>query len=199
MEPLFQNIADFPALLRGNSEHFWEIPKDLNQRLGSLASDLPEGYVLEGTMLRHYSARVEPGVIIKDFVLIGPHSFIGAHAYLRGGVWIGSHSVIGPGCEVKSSIVLNESSLAHFNFVGDSILGSKVNMEAGSIICNHFNERTDKVISVTVHGEVKTTGLSKLGALIGDTCRIGANAVLEPGVILERGTVVGRLELVRGN
>ncbi|MEI9921166.1 MAG: DapH/DapD/GlmU-related protein [Bacteroidota bacterium] len=143
-------------------------------------------FVKEGIFI-HPSSTVEEGAVLKAPVHIGPNCFIGAHAYLRGGVYLMGNNSIGPGCELKSVIIFPNTNLAHFNFVGDSILGSNVNMEAGSIVANHFNERTNKEIF---------PGVTKFGALIGDGCKIGANAVLSPGTILEKNTIVDRQELV---
>ena len=131
----------------------------------------------------HPDAVIEPGAMIKPRVVIGAGCVIAAHAYLRGGVVLGERVTVGPGVEVKSSLIGPGTTLAHFNFVGDSILGADVNLEAGAVIANHWNERPD-------------TGRTKFGALIGDHCRIGANAVLSPGTILAPGTVVPRLALV---
>jgi bifunctional N-acetylglucosamine-1-phosphate-uridyltransferase/glucosamine-1-phosphate-acetyltransferase GlmU-like protein len=115
---------------------------------------------------------------------------------MRGGVFLAENAVVGPGCEVKSSVILSGSSLAHFNFVGDSLIGSFVNMEAGSIVANHFNERLDKTIFVLIDNKKTAIGVTKFGALIGDHTKIGANAVLSPGTILTPQSVVKRLELV---
>jgi bifunctional N-acetylglucosamine-1-phosphate-uridyltransferase/glucosamine-1-phosphate-acetyltransferase GlmU-like protein len=118
---------------------------------------------------------------------------------MRGGIFIGENSVVGPGCEVKSSLIMSGSALAHFNFVGDSLLGSFVNMEAGSIIANHFNERLDKTIYIVIdQKKVKITS-TKFGAVVGDHSKIGANAVLTPGTILNPESIVKRLELVDQN
>lgn len=145
----------------------------------------------------HPTAIVEEGVIMKGPIFIGPNCFVGAHAYLRRGVYLMGSNSIGPGCEIKSSIIFPKSSLAHFNFVGDSILGSNVNLEAGAIIANHYNERNDKEILVLINGKVVKTGVTKFGALVGDNCKIGANAVLSPGTLLPPGTIVPRLGLVQ--
>jgi acetyltransferase-like isoleucine patch superfamily enzyme len=135
----------------------------------------------------HPTSVVEEGAVLKGPIYIGPNCFIGAHAYLRGGVYLMGNNSVGPGCELKSVILFPNTSLAHFNFIGDSIVGSHVNFEAGSIVANHFNERTNKDIF---------PGVTKFGALIGDGCKIGANAVLSPGTILEKNTVVDRQQLV---
>jgi NDP-sugar pyrophosphorylase family protein len=144
----------------------------------------------------HRSARVEDGAILKAPALIREGCFIAAHAYLRGGVILGPQVTVGPGCELKTSIVSSSSVLAHFNFVGDSIIGRGVNLEAGAVIANHWNERTDKTIRVRINGQRLSTGCTKFGALLGDGVRIGANAVLSPGTLLAPGAVVGRLQLV---
>ena len=146
-------------------------------------------------MAIHREAKIEEHVILKGPIIINSNCFVGAHAYLRGGVFMASKSSVGPGCEIKSSFILG-SALAHFNFVGDSILGSGVNMEAGSIIANHYNERLDKKIRVLIKNKLIETGIEKFGALVGDDTKIGANAVLSPGTLLSPKSIVRRLELV---
>jgi bifunctional N-acetylglucosamine-1-phosphate-uridyltransferase/glucosamine-1-phosphate-acetyltransferase GlmU-like protein len=94
---------------------------------------------------------------------------------------------------------MSHTHIAHFNFVGDSLIGSHVNFEAGAIVCNHWNERSDKQIRLAYNGQIIETGTEKFGALIGDGCKIGANAVLSPGTILAKNTIVSRLELVEQN
>ena len=101
----------------------------------------------------------------------------------------------GPGAELKSSFVFTGTKLAHFNFVGDSILGEGVNLEAGSIVCNYRNERQDKEIWVRLGGGLQRTGHVKFGAVLGDHSRLGANAVVAPGGMLVPGSVVRRAAL----
>jgi NDP-sugar pyrophosphorylase family protein len=145
----------------------------------------------------HPTATIEPGAVLKPPVLIAERSFVAAHAYLRGGVLLGPDVTIGPGCEVKSSLVMAGSVLAHFNFVGDSLIGSGVNLEAGAVLANHWNERADKRVTMFLpgHGPVAVPR-EKFGAIIGDGSRIGANAVLSPGTVLPPRSIVGRLQLV---
>jgi bifunctional N-acetylglucosamine-1-phosphate-uridyltransferase/glucosamine-1-phosphate-acetyltransferase GlmU-like protein len=140
----------------------------------------------------HREATVESGAILKGPLIVGPNCFIATGAYLRGGSWLDAHCTVGPGAELKSSFLFAGTKLAHFNFVGDSVIGSDVNLEAGSIICNYRNERPDNEILIRQNDVLVRTGCMKFGALIGDRCRIGANAVLAPGGILEPGTVVRR-------
>lgn len=150
----------------------------------------------EGEIACHASAVIEPGAAIKGPAIIGQGCFVAASALLRGGVWLDEGCVIGAGVELKSVFMFSGSRAAHFNFIGDSVVGSDVNFEAGSVVANHRNERQDKRIRVTFDGNAIETGTEKFGALIGDGSRIGANAVLAPGTLLKPRTVVPRLGLI---
>lgn len=144
----------------------------------------------------HETATIEDGAVLKPPCIIGAKCFVAAYAYLRDGVWLGDGVTVGPSVEIKSSLIGPNSSAAHFNFVGNSILGAGVNLEAGAILANYRNESADKEIVCVIDGVATRTGCEKFGALVGDGCRIGANAVLAPGTILSRGTVVPRLKLI---
>lgn len=183
----------FPSQLRQDP---WQLPPLLGQMLTEKLRALAGEYIIKDNVAIHTSARIEDHAVIKGPAIISANCFVAAHAYLRGGVFLDEHVTIGPGCEVKTSIVLANSALAHFNFVGDSIIGANVNMEAGSVIANHYNEREQKEIAVMVNGKCMPTGSQKFGALIGDHTKIGANAVLSPGTILEPRSIVGRLVLI---
>jgi NDP-sugar pyrophosphorylase family protein len=177
----------------------WELPPRTPEIVRRLLAGLPAGdYVVEGEVAVHRSARVEPGAVLKGPLILGADCFVAAGAYLRGGNWVDARCTIGPGVELKSSFVFEGTALAHFNFVGDSVIGAGVNMEAGSIICNHRNERADKQILVRSGegGSLQGTGCDKFGALVGDGARIGANAVIAPGALLVPGRVVDRMTLV---
>jgi len=174
----------------------WEITATLPAILEKMLPGLDSEYILRDGIAIHKTATVEQAVILKAPLIIGPNCFIGAHAYLRGGVYLGDSSSVGPGCEVKTSIIFSHTEIAHLNFIGDSVIGSHINFEAGSMAANYYNERSDKIISVRHQSELINTGVEKFGSLVGDHCKIGANAVLSPGTILLPGAVVKRLELV---
>jgi bifunctional N-acetylglucosamine-1-phosphate-uridyltransferase/glucosamine-1-phosphate-acetyltransferase GlmU-like protein len=91
---------------------------------------------------------------------------------------------------------MKEACLAHFNFIGNSIIGSRVNFEAGSHTANHWNERQNKTVFVRTSEGAMSTGCNKFGAIVGDDARIGANSVLSPGTLLTKGTIVPRLTLI---
>lgn len=96
----------------------------------------------------------------------------------------------------KTAVIFDNSSIAHFNFIGNSVIGRNVNFEAGSITVNHYNERKNKQIFATHLGKLMDTQTEKFGSLVGDNSKIGANAVLSPGTILEMNSIVKRLELI---
>ncbi|OED38212.1 hypothetical protein AB833_21130 [Chromatiales bacterium (ex Bugula neritina AB1)] len=174
----------------------WEITSDAAVLIREAMTKLKTGYCIADNIAVHHSARVEAGAIIKPPAILGPKSFIASHSYLRGGVFLGASCSVGPGCELKSSFVFSGSAIAHFNYIGDSIMGCNCNVEAGAVVANSRNEFIDKEIRVKWGDQIIETGSLKFGALIGDCCRIGANAVLAPGTVLESNTVIPRLALV---
>ena len=184
------------ALAPWASHSPWELTCEseaiVRQMLGSLVA---EDFSIANDVAVHRSATIETGAVLKGPLILGPKCFVAAGAYLRGGNWVAERCTFGPGAELKSSFVFAGTKLAHFNFVGDSILGSGVNLEAGSIVCNYRNERPDKEITVRVGKDLHRTGQTKFGAVIGDHCRIGANAVVAPGGLLAPGTVLRRASL----
>ena len=174
----------------------WHFTSQLPELLSSLIELLKDEFIIENNIAVHRSAIIEEGVVIKGPAIIYANCFVGAHAYLRGGVFLNNSVSIGPCVEIKTSYIGSNSSVAHFNFIGDSLLGSNVNFEAGSVIANHYNERKEKLISVRINGNDFETGTMKFGALVGDHSKVGANAVLSPGTILPLASIVKRLALV---
>ena len=174
----------------------WKVILSIQSILTKKIQSLSSEFKVNGNIAIHKTAVIEEQVILKGPLIISQHCFVAAHAYLRQGVYLGDRVSVGPGCEVKSSLIFSDSSLAHFNFAGDSIIGSVVNMEAGAVIANHFNERDLKDVEVNINGERFKTGIKKFGALVGDGSKIGANAVLSPGTLLLPKTIVKRLQLV---
>jgi NDP-sugar pyrophosphorylase family protein len=171
----------------------WALAAQAPAVVRQLLAELPaDQYVILDEIAIHRTATVEPGAQLKPPLIIGAHCFIASGSLLRGGCWLEEHCIIGPGAELKTSFMFSGSKLAHFNFVGDSVLGHGINLEAGSIVANYRNERDDKEVRVRVDGTLQRTGCDKFGALLGDQCRIGANGVLAPGAVLKPGSVVGR-------
>ncbi|QPJ61524.1 MAG: UDP-N-acetylglucosamine diphosphorylase [Candidatus Nitronauta litoralis] len=135
--------------------------------------------------------KLEPSAIVKGPCIIGDRCDVRQGAYLRGSVIAGDRCTLGHATEIKNSILMNHTEVGHFNYIGDSVLGSFVNLGAGTKLAN-LQFRTDeeklKEIFPPIHmpadkGEIET-GLNKLGSIIGDHSELGCNAVLSPGVVL---------------
>lgn len=134
------------------------------------------------------SAKIGPFVTIEGPAFIGPGCEIRSGALLRPGVVLGPSCLVGNSCEIKNSILLSAVQVPHFNYVGDSILGAKSHLGAGSILANlRLDQRTIRVRSANSRLE---TGRRKLGAIVGDGCQVGCNAVLQPGTLLRPRTFV---------
>ena len=174
----------------------WELthraPALVRRAIASLGPD----YRIQDEAAVHGSAEIEAGALLKGPIIVGPRCFISNSALLRGGVFLDEDCIIGPAVELKTVFMFRASKAAHLNFVGDSIVGSDVNIEAGAMVANYRNELVDKVIRLVVEGVRIDTRVDKFGALIGDGTRIGANAVVAPGAVLAIGARVPRLGLV---
>ena len=138
-------------------------------------------FIGEGTV-------VEDGVMIKGPAIIGRNFHLRHNAYLRERVIMGDNCVVGNSSEVKNSILFNHAGAPHFNYIGDSILGYKAHLGAGVKISNV--RLVPGNVTVDIDGVPFDTGLRKFGALLGDHTDIGCNAVLNPGSIIGRGSVV---------
>ena len=174
----------------------WTLTSNAPDIVRSLLTACGDGYAISGDIAIHASATIEPGAAIKGPCIVGPDCFIASTASVRGGCWLERGCIIGPAAELKSSFVFADSKLAHLNFVGDSILGGDVNIEAGAMVANCRNEHADKRIRIASANGVIDTGVEKFGAIIGNGARIGANAVVAPGALLAPRTIVARLALV---
>jgi len=198
------DIGDFVATWRSSSFAHdslkpyhslkpWQVTSQAVELIHAMIGQLGAGYAIDNDKAIHASATVEAGAVIKGPVILGPKSFVAAGAYLRGGVFLGEDCIVGPACELKTTIMFRGSKVAHLSFVGDSIIGAGVNIEAGAIVANYRNEMDDKRIRIVWRGGIIDTGVKKFGALIGDHARIGANAVVAPGALIEPGFRLTRL------
>lgn len=174
----------------------WILISELSVIIEELQKRLNSEFKIHNGIAIHKTAIIEQGVVLKGPVIISENCIISAHAYLRGPIYLGNGVKIGPACEIKQSLIFSNSAIAHFNYIGNSIIGSNVNFEAGSICANHYNERQNKSISVYYNQEIIQTNTEKFGSLVGDGTKIGANAVLSPGTVLDKNSTVKRLELI---
>lgn len=171
----------------------WVVLSRIAGYLQSLPLGQIQGRVAEGAYLEDREkiflapgVVVEAGAYIRGPCWIGEGTEIRHGAYIRGNVIVGKHCVIGHDTEVKNSLFLDGAHAAHFAYVGDSILGNRVNLGAG-VKCANFKLDGQK-IAVFVEGKRIETELRKLGALIGDGVQIGCNTVLNPGTIVGKNT-----------
>ena len=190
-------ISEF-SLIFPDQKHLqpWEITDKLKEIIRERLLQLGDDYLISDGVAIHQTAIVESGAVLKSPAIVGSNCVVGANAYFREGVYLDQSVKIGPGCEIKNSIICSGTAIAHFNYIGNSIIGRNVNFEAGSIAANHYNERVLKRILVFYQSGIIDTGVEKFGSLVGDHSKIGANAVLSPGTILDKNTIVKRLELV---
>ncbi|MCH8474637.1 MAG: UDP-N-acetylglucosamine diphosphorylase [Opitutales bacterium] len=149
---------------------------------------IPPGCFIGPGVHLHPSVKLSPNCTLEGPAIIGPETEIRPGAWIRGKALIGRGAVIGNSTEIKNALLLDGAQVPHFNYVGDSILGQKAHLGAGVILSNL---RLDQAI-VEIRGESIThsTNLRKCGAFLGDEAEVGCNAVLQPG------TVIGRRSLV---
>jgi UDP-N-acetylglucosamine diphosphorylase / glucose-1-phosphate thymidylyltransferase / UDP-N-acetylgalactosamine diphosphorylase / glucosamine-1-phosphate N-acetyltransferase / galactosamine-1-phosphate N-acetyltransferase len=143
---------------------------------------------IEDTVFIGEGTVVEDGAMIKGPTIIGRNCQIRHNAYIRGRVIVGDGCVLGNASEFKNAVLFNDCQVPHFNYVGDSILGFKAHLGAGVKISNYKLDGTH--VCLEVDGERVDTGLRKFGALLGDHTDIGCNAVLNPGSILGRDSII---------
>ncbi len=160
-----------------------------------------DGVVLEGAAVLYAGAClmdhdifigpgsvVEPGALIKGPTIIGGYCEIRQGAYLRGHCLVGDRCVVGHTTEMKHSVMLNGAKAGHFAYIGDSILGNRTNLGAGTKLANLKIVPTQ--ISVRIDKKIHDTGLRKFGAIIGDDTETGCNSVTNPGTLLGRRCLV---------
>ncbi len=180
----------------GLSKTPWEITCQARDLIAAQIQRLSADYIVEDGIAIHRTAIVEPNATLKGPVIIGENCFVANGCYLRGGVFLANDCIIGPSSEMKTVFMFEGSKIAHLSFVGDSIIGCRVNIEAGAMVANYRNEMTSKRIKFIWRGNLIDTGQDKFGALIADDVRLGANSVVAPGAILETGFKLKRLGLV---
>lgn len=192
------DLDRIPAELRAlvDAEHPWDALAALDRFCSNLVDDrrgrVHPTAVLEGAVLLAEGAEVGPHAYVQGPAWIGERAQVGHGAYLRGHVVVGPDAKVGHASEVKRSILLNGAKAPHFNYVGDSVLGAEVNLGAGVKLANFKADGS----SISVAG--RSTGLRKLGAILGDGVSIGCNAVLNPGTVVGRDTVIYPGAVVHG-
>ena len=168
--------------------------KDFILELGENLSD--DFLLINENVWAHKTATIAPTASIKGPTIIDENAEIRQCAFIRGGAIVGKNCVVGNSCELKNCILFDNVQTPHYNYIGDSILGYKSHMGAGSITSNVKSDKTNVVIKSD--NENLETGLRKVGAFLGDNVEIGCNSVLNPGTVIGTNSRVYPLTSVRG-
>ena len=176
----------------------WEALKGIKDMILALGKTLsPEEYdeVSENVWV-HKTAKVFPSAYLGAPCIIGPNTEVRHCAFIRSSALVGADCVVGNSVELKNVILFDHVQTPHYNYVGDSILGYKAHMGAGSITSN---VKSDKTL-VVIHGqdEEVETGIKMVGAMLGDHVEVGCNSVLNPGTVIGRNSNVYPTSCVRG-
>ena len=176
----------------------WEVLKKISDFIVALGNTLPEEiFEKKGdNVWIARNAKVYPSACINGPAIIDEEAEIRHCAFIRGNAIVGKGAVVGNSTELKNVILFNKVQVPHYNYVGDSILGYKAHMGAGSITSN---VKSDKTLVVVRAGEERfETGLKKFGAMLGDNVEVGCNSVLNPGTIIGKESNVYPVSMVRG-
>jgi len=184
--------------LLSNCEYPWEALPKIKDFILEFAKTLsPDEYDYKGdNVWIAKSAKIYPNNYIAGPCIIGPETEVRPGAFIRGNALVGEGCVVGNSTELKNVILFNKVQVPHYNYVGDSILGFKAHMGAGSITSNVKNDK--KLVVVHNEGENIETGLKKFGAMLGDNVEVGCNSVLNPGTVICKESNVYPTSCVRG-
>ena len=195
------DLYDLTHSLAGNYlsgfEYPWQALKGIKELILTLGPQLGSDYTeVSPTVWVHNTAVVAPTAFLGAPCIIGPNTEVRHCAFIRGSALVGEKCVVGNSVELKNVILFDNVQVPHYNYVGDSILGYKSHMGAGSVTTN---VKSDKSL-VVVHGQEEhiETGLKKFGAMLGDYVEVGCNSVLNPGTVIGRNSNVYPTSCVRG-
>ena len=174
----------------------WEALKGIKDMILSLGPTLGADYTqVSEQVWVHKTARVAPTAYLGSPCIIGANTEVRHCAFIRGSALVGENCVVGNSVELKNVILFDSVQTPHYNYVGDSILGYKAHMGAGSVTSNVKSDKTP----VVIHGEESIeTNQKKVGAMLGDFVEVGCNSVLNPGTVVGRNSNIYPLSCVRG-
>ena len=180
------------------AEYPWEVLPKISAFIMELGNTLSgEEYEKRGeNVWVAKSAKVAPTAYINGPAIIGKDAEVRHCAFIRGNAIVGEGAVVGNSTELKNVVLFNKVQVPHYNYVGDSILGYRAHMGAGSITSN---VKSDKTLVVVKDAEEQiATGLKKFGAMLGDCVEVGCNSVLNPGTVVGRNSQIYPTSCVRG-
>ena len=179
-------------------EYPWEALAGIKNFIVELGNSLPKDrFAQRGeNVWVAKSAAVAPTACLNGPCIVDEEAEVRHCAFVRGSAIIGKGAVVGNSTELKNVILFNKVQVPHYNYVGDSILGYRAHMGAGSITSN---VKSDKTLVVVKGGQDRiATGLKKFGAMLGDCVEVGCNSVLNPGTVIGKNTNIYPLSCVRG-
>lgn len=176
----------------------WEALRGIKDMIIALGETLdPSEYRMAAPQVWiHKTATIAPTAYLGAPCIIGPETEVRHCAFIRGAALVGAGCVVGNSVELKNVILFDKVQTPHYNYVGDSILGYKAHMGAGSITSNVKSDKT--LVTVREGDERMETGLKKFGAMLGDYVEVGCNSVLNPGTVIGRESNIYPLSCVRG-
>jgi len=178
----------------------WEALKNIGDFIVEFGNKLPkEDYIVKGeNVWISKTANIAETAYIKGPAIICDNAEIRHCAFIRGNAIVGKNVVVGNSTELKNVILFDNVQVPHYNYVGDSILGYKAHMGAGSITSNVKSDKKMVIIKNNITGEIIETNRKKVGAMIGDFVEIGCGSVLNPGTVIGKNTNIYPLSSVRG-
>ena len=178
-------------------EYPWQALKGIKNLILELGPALGEEYTeVSPCIWIHKTATIAPTAYIGAPAIIGANTEVRHCAYVRENALVGENCVVGNSVELKNVILFDNVQVPHYNYVGDSILGYKAHMGAGSLTSNVKSDQTP--VTVNNNGERIATGLKKFGAALGDFAEIGCNSVLNPGTVVGKHSNIYPTSCVRG-
>lgn len=180
-----------------NYEYPWQALKGIKELILNLGQMLGEEYTeISPSVWVHKTATVAPTAFLGTPCIIGANTEVRHCAFIRGSALVGENCVVGNSVELKNVILFDNVQVPHYNYVGDSILGYKAHMGAGSLTSNVKSDKT--LVTVKCGDERIETGLKKFGAMVGDFVEVGCNSVLNPGTVVGRNSNIYPTSCVRG-
>ena len=198
IENLYTLTETIAADLFEGAQYPWEVLPKISAFILELGEKLdPEEYEKRGeNVWIARSAKVAPTAFINGPAIIGKEAEVRHCAFIRGNAIVGEGAVVGNSTELKNVVLFNKVQVPHYNYVGDSILGYRAHMGAGSITSN---VKSDKTLVVVKDGKEEIpTGLKKFGAMLGDCVEVGCNSVLNPGTVVGKNAQIYPVSCVRG-
>jgi len=186
------------AKLFDGKEYPWEVLPEIGKFILALGETLPEDrFEKRGENIWvAKSAKVAPTACLNGPLIIDEEAEVRHCAFVRGNAIVGKNAVVGNSTELKNVVLFDRVQVPHYNYVGDSVLGYKAHMGAGSITSN---VKSDKTLVIVKHPEGNIeTGLKKFGAMLGDCVEVGCNSVLNPGTVIGKNSNVYPTSCVRG-